>query len=170
MVEIHDEIKRSLQAAESLYHRLVLLVGKSGSGKTGVLREVAQDQNIPLININLELSRKLIELTARQRTLQLPKILNQIMNEAQPLVALDNLEILFDQALKQNPLHLLQDISRNRTVLASWNGAYDGRKIVYAEIVHPEYRSYDSGDLLIVSMDGAATTAPTKINTRVWQA
>ncbi len=39
MVEIHDEIKRSLQAAESLYHRLVLLVGKSGSGKTGVLRD-----------------------------------------------------------------------------------------------------------------------------------
>ena len=170
MVEIHDEIKRSLQAAESLYHRLVLLVGKSGSGKTGVLREVAEEQDTPLININLELSRKLIELTARQRALQLPKILNQIMNEAQPLVALDNLEILFDQTLKQNPLHLLQGISRNRTVLASWNGAYDGRKIVYAEIGHPEYRSYDSGDLLIVSMDGAATMDPAKNNTRVWQA
>jgi len=170
MVEIHDEIKRSLQAAESLYHRLVLLVGKSGSGKTGVLREVTQDQNTPLININLELSRKLIELTARQRALQLPKILNQIMNEAQPLVALDNLEILFDQVLKQNPLHLLQGISRNRTVLASWNGAYDGRKIVYAEIGHPEYRSYESGDLLIVSMDGATTLDPAKNNTRVWQA
>ena len=167
MVEIHDEIKRSLQAAESLYHRLVLLVGKSGSGKTGVLREVAEEQDTPLININLELSRRLIELTARQRALQLPKILNQIMNEAQPLVALDNLEILFDQTLKQNPLHLLQGISRNRTVLASWNGAYDGRKIVYAEIGHPEYRSYDSGDLLIVSMDGAD---PVKNNTRVWQA
>ncbi len=167
MVEIHDKIKRSLQAAESLYHRLVLLVGKSGSGKTGVLREVAEDQDTPLININLELSRRLIELTARQRALQLPKILNQIMNEAQPLVALDNLEILFDQTLKQNPLHLLQGISRNRTVLASWNGAYDGRKIVYAEIGHPEYRSYDSGDLLIVSMDGAD---PVKNNTRVWQA
>jgi hypothetical protein len=34
---IHDKIKRSLQAAEGLYHRLVLLVGEIGSGKIGAL-------------------------------------------------------------------------------------------------------------------------------------
>ena len=40
---VHEKIKRSLQAAEGLYHRLVLLVGETGSGKTDVLREVANE-------------------------------------------------------------------------------------------------------------------------------
>ena len=39
---IHDKIKRSLQATEGLYYRLVLLVGETGSGKTVVLRDVAE--------------------------------------------------------------------------------------------------------------------------------
>ena len=167
MAEIHDKIKCSLQAAEGLYHSLVLLVGETGSGKTGVLREVVKDLGISLININLSLSRELLELTARQRSLQFPGILAQITNKAQSPVALDNIEILFDKDLKQNPLHILQGLSRNRTVLASWNGTYDGRKIVYAEIGHPEYRSYDSGNVLIVDMDGAATIDPVKTNTRI---
>ena len=166
MAEIHDKIKCSLQAAEGLYHSLVLLVGETGSGKTGVLRAVEEDLGISLININLALSRELLELTARQRSLQFPGILDQITNEAQSPVALDNLEILFDKDLKQNPLHLLQGLSRNRTVLASWNGTSTGRRIVYAEIGHPEYRSYESGDVLIVDMDGAATIDSVKNNTR----
>ena len=33
---IHDKIKRSLQATKRLYHRLVLLVGKTDSSKTSV--------------------------------------------------------------------------------------------------------------------------------------
>ena len=37
---IHDTLKRALQTADGLYHRLVLLVGEAGSGKTDVLRAV----------------------------------------------------------------------------------------------------------------------------------
>ena len=62
---IQDKIKRSLQAAKGLYHRLVLLVGETGSGKTAVLRDVAEELGVPVININLELSAQLLELTAK---------------------------------------------------------------------------------------------------------
>lgn len=53
---IHDKIKRSVQSAEGLYHRLVLLVGETGSGKTGVLRDVAEEFGTSVINVNLALS------------------------------------------------------------------------------------------------------------------
>ena len=117
---IHDKIRRSLQAAEGLYHRLVLLVGETGSGKTRVLRDVAEEFEASVINVNLALSSELLELTAKQRSLRLPGILDQIADKAQALVVLDNLEILFDKDLKQDPLRLLQGISRNRAVVASW--------------------------------------------------
>ena len=154
---IHDKIKRSLHAAEGLYHRLVLLVGETSSGKTGVLRDVAEEFGTSVINVNLALSRELLGLTAKQRSLQLPGILDQIADKDHAPVVLDNLEILFDKDLKQDPLRLLQGISRNRAVVASWNGTSTGGRLLYAEHGHPEYRSYDSVDPLIVGMDGTAT-------------
>jgi hypothetical protein len=154
---IQDKIQQSLQAAEELYHRLVLLVGVPGSGKTGVLRGVAETFGTSVINVNLALSRELLELTPRQRALRIPEIMDQIPAKSQSPLVLDNLEILFDQSLKQDPLRLLQGISRNRTVLASWSGTVNAGRLVYAETGHPEYRRYDSVDALLVDMQGPAT-------------
>ena len=151
---IQHKIKRSLHTAEGLYYRLVLLVGETGSGKTGVLRDVADDLGADVININLALSAELLELTAKQRALRLPGILEQIADKAQLTVVLDNLEILFDKNLKQDPLRLLQGISRNRSVVASWNGRTAGGKLIYAETGHPEHRNYDLADILFVTMKG----------------
>ena len=151
---ICDKIIGSIHAADGLYHRLVLLVGETGFGKTAVLRDVANDLNSPIINVNLALSNELLELTTKQRSLRLSVILDQIVGKAQSPVVLDNLEILFDNDLQQDPLRLLQSISRNRTVVASWNGAFTGGRLLYAEMGHPEYRSYDSIDAIILSMDG----------------
>ena len=154
---IQAQVKRSLQTAEGLYHRLVLLVGETGSGKTAVLRGVAAELGVPVIDINLELSIQLLELTIRQRALRLPELLDQIVAIGHSTMVLDNLEILFDKELKQDPLRLLQGLSRNRSVVASWNGLAEGRKLTYAEAGHPEYRRYDLIDTLIVRMNGVAT-------------
>jgi hypothetical protein len=154
---IQDKIKRSLDTAEGLYHRLVLLVGETGSGKTGVLRDIADNFDTEIININLALSSELLELTAKQRALRLPAILDLIVKKASSPIVLDNLEILFDKELKQDPLRLLQGISRNRSVIASWNGISMSDRLIYAELGHPDYHSYDAVDALIVNMNGMAT-------------
>jgi predicted AAA+ superfamily ATPase len=151
-VSIQDKIKQSLQAAEGLYHRLVLLLGETGSGKTGILRDIAEEFGSSVVNVNLALSGELLELTAKQRSLRLPGILDQIADQAQSPVVLDNLEILFDKDLQQDPLRLLQSLSRNRVVVASWNGTMHSERLIYAEPGHPEYRSYESVDALIVKM------------------
>jgi hypothetical protein len=135
----------------------VLLVGETGSGKTSVLRDIADEYRTSVVNVNLALSSQLLELTTKQRSLRLPELLGRIANKTQMPVVLDNLEILFDKDLRQDPLRLLQGISRNRVVFASWSGFFDGGRLLYAKHSHPEYRSYDSVDALIVSMNGTAT-------------
>lgn len=47
---IQDRIERSLKAPEGLYHRLVLLVGEAGSGKTGILHKVADGLGTSVVN------------------------------------------------------------------------------------------------------------------------
>jgi len=119
-------IQRIDQAAQ-LYHRLVMLVAPAGSGKTAALQDVHKRTSAPLVNVNLEISRRMLALTSRQRALNLPRVLSEIVNALESdVVLLDNLEVLFDVSLKQDPLRLLQGLSRNKTVVAAWSGTIYG--------------------------------------------
>lgn len=150
---VSQQLIRATKDMQSMYNRLVLLVAPTGFGKTQALREFCEVSGTPAINVNLELSRRMLELTERQRTLRLPVLFSEMLKEGQSdVVALDNLEILFDKDLQQDPLRLLQSVSRNRSVVATWNGTATGRKFTYAEVGHPEYRSYELDDVMIVSM------------------
>ena len=149
-------IKRIGQAAE-LYHRLVMLVAPASAGKTAALQDVHARTAAPLVNVNLELSRRMLDLTERQRALQLPRLLSEIAGSAATeVVLLDNIEVLFDVLLKQDPLRLLQGLSRNKTVVAAWSGSIDGEHMVYATPDHPEYRRYPVRDFLVVNPEAIA--------------
>ena len=146
-----DQVLRKIGEVCSLYHRLVLVVGPGGSGKTKALQEVSDSTSAPLVNVNLELTRRMLLLTERQRALQLPRLLGEIVGEAPgELVLLDHIEILFDVHLKQDTLRLLQGLSRNKTVVAAWNGSIVDGHMTYAVPDHPEYRRYPVRDLVIV--------------------
>lgn len=153
---IENKITRLIREAEELYHRLVLIAGKSGSGKTSVVQNLAKMHGAKPININLHISKELLELTEKQRQLKVSEILSQTVNNIGDKVFLDNIEILFDVKLKQDPLRLLQGLSRNLTVVTSWNGTYEKGKLTYAEPGHREYRSYDLTYTLVFNMSGEA--------------
>jgi hypothetical protein len=147
-----DQVMRKIGEARDLYHRLILIVAPAGSGKTSALQDVSAATCAPLINVNLELSRRMLDLTERQRALQVPRLLGEVVGEAAgDVVLLDNIEILFDVHLKQDPLRLLQGLSRNRTVVAAWNGSIVDGYMTYAVPNHPEYRRYPIRDLLVAS-------------------
>ena len=149
-----EEVVASMKQAAGLYHRLVLLVASSGSGKTAVLQEVVNRTNSPRINLNLELSRRLLELPSRQRVLRVRDLIDGIIDEAGvEAVLLDNIELLFDRTLQQDPLRLLQSISRNRTLVASWNGTLEGGQLIYATPDHHDYRRYPTHETLIVRLE-----------------
>jgi len=149
-----DRIVQLIDQAATLYSRLVVLVAPAGSGKTAVLRQVHERTGAPLISVNLELSRHMLDLTARHRVLQLQPLLNQIVITVPGETALlDNTEMLFDVALKHDPLMLLKGLSRHKTVVASWSGSAEGSYITYAAPGHPEYRRYRIEDFLLANLE-----------------
>jgi hypothetical protein len=155
-----DELTHKVEASRELYHRLTLLVAPAGSGKTAALLQFASKASAPYVNVNLEMSHRMLDLTEKQRSLRAGTVLGEIVGAtAGDPIILDNIELLFDRSLQQDPLRLLKDLSRNRTVVASWNGSICESGIAYAVPDHPEYRRYARGDIdfLFVTTGGAET-------------
>ena len=147
-------MSEKIRHAASLYHRLVLLVGGPDTGKTGTLRNMAKSIDAPIFNINLEVSRQMLDLTERQRPRHVQPLLERIVAEAEgEVVLLDNLEILFDVTLRLDPLRLLQGLSRSRTVVAVWTGSIKDGHLHYASPGHPEYRCYAVEGILTVTTE-----------------
>jgi len=152
-----DKVIRSIDQAAEQYYRLVVLVAPAGAGKTAALQEVHERTSALLVNVNLELSRCMLDLTERQRALQLPRLLAEIVSaSAVDVVLLDNIEVLFDVSLMLDPLRLLQGLSRNKTVVAAWSGSVEGKHMVYATPDHAEYKRYPLLDFLVVDQEAIA--------------
>ena len=156
MWNLQHAVEEHTRLAERLYNRLVLVVGECGTATFEVLRNVSEGMNAPLINIGLELSRRLLDLAERQRSIRVRNLLEQVVDETESdIVILYRTEILFDVTLRQDPMRLLQGLSRNRTVIATWDGTINENNIEYAVAGHPEHRRCPIDGVLIVRVDEA---------------
>lgn len=149
---LKEQVLQAVKTVESLYSKLVLVVGQSCTGKTAIMHLLAGHFKTPLINVNLVLSRLLLDQTPRQRVLHFPDLLADLADRSTEPVLLDNIEIIFDKNLKQDPLRLLQNIARRHIVVAAWPGEIKSGRLTYAEPSHQEYRIYDLADLVTVQL------------------
>ena len=98
------QLQHAIQQVTSQYYRLVILVGATASGKTTALQTVAQNLGCQLLNVNLELSKKMLELTRTQRSRQVERLLREVIASVPgDVVLLDNREFLLDTALELQP-------------------------------------------------------------------
>lgn len=158
MTEVATKLETAIEQAASQYYRLVILAGAPGSGKTAALHAVAQKFGHPIVNVNFELSKRMLELTRSQRSRQVERLLKEVIADVPgDVVLLDNVEILFDTALEVEPLRLLQVSSRNQTIVASWNGSYRDGTLMYAEPGHPEFNQFKQTDAVVIPVGTSET-------------
>ena len=157
MTETAVKLEQAIEQAAGQYYRLVILAGAPASGKTTALQSTAQKLGCPLLNVNLELSKRMLELTRTQRSRQVEPLLKEVIAAAPgEVVLLDNLEILFDTGLEVEPLRLLQVSSRNRTIVASWNGSFQAGTLIYAEPGHPEFIQFKQTEAVVITVGTSA--------------
>jgi len=153
-----ERLIESLPVANASYHRLILAVGPARSGKTAALNELSAARGWPRINVNLRLAEPLIDLTQKLRAVRVAGLLEDLVRETPAeVVLLDNIEILFAEELSQDPLRLVQNLSRNQTIVVAWPGEFDGQSLTYAEPGHPEFRRYSTPEAVVAR---AVDTAP----------
>jgi hypothetical protein len=135
-----EDLRACVTQAERGYYKLVLVVGPRSTGKTHFLRWAAEVLKTPIINVGLEAARKFMDMTARQRRLKAEAVIDGLFAAAGTgQVCVENTEILFEPSLHLNPLRLLENLSRNRTIIATWHGQFKDRTLIHAHPDHPEF-------------------------------
>ncbi|HMP81718.1 MAG TPA: BREX-3 system P-loop-containing protein BrxF [Verrucomicrobiota bacterium] len=143
----------TIRATQGAYYKLTILAGGARSGKTKLLHQVAGQLGFPLINLSLHLSQRLLSQSRRQRSLNAEAVAIDVIDEhLKSGLCLDDTELLFDKTLKTNPLVFLQDISRNRLIVATWNGVVTDGELRYGHTGHPDYFSKPVSGYPVVSV------------------
>lgn len=145
-------ILKKVDIIKDQFYRLILIVGPSENGQENILYHLAKKIDAPVLNINLEVSRRLLEFSEKQRPTKVAKVVgNLIAEKNKKKFIFQNIELLFAASLKIDPLRLLQKISRNDTIIVGWNGKIQNNNLIYAEPSHPDYRKYNTKDLNILN-------------------
>lgn len=135
-----DQLLEVIRGTQVSYHKLIVIAGHSGSGKTSVLTRVADHLDAPVMNLSLLLSQRLLSSTKRQRRMHALEVARELIDEqSQACACVDNTEMLFDSALSLNPLQFLQDVSRNRLIVSTWNGEIADRFLSFGYPTHPDF-------------------------------
>lgn len=148
-------LDRLVDEITALHSKLILLVGPHGCGKTTLLADLANRRAVKVMNVGAELGKRLAALPQRQRALQANVAMRDLADEyaSGDLLVLDNIELLFDQSLKLDPLDLLKRHAHRRRVVAAWPGELRDGRLSYAEIGHPEYQDYNLDGLVPFEID-----------------
>ncbi len=117
-------------------HKLLLIVGEPGSGKSKVIREYSQETGIPIIDLD-----KIFANTASDQLMNEMK--NFLKNYNQNVLLLDNKKILYTKDSTIDLMDFLKEISLSIPVVATWNGHIENnqlhhiRKDTLKDLIYP---------------------------------
>ena len=139
-----EKLENLVDDIASLNSKLVLLIGPPRSGKSGLLAELSERRDTPVLNVAATLGRQLLAIPSTRRHLQAADLLNDLVDETarHGLLLLDNIELLFDRTLHLNPLDLLKRHAHAGRVVAVWPGELRESRLYYAATGHPEHQDY----------------------------
>lgn len=144
--EIKYNLKNSISLVEARRHRLVILIAKDD-----ITNQVLNCLELKDINLNLLLSEKLLNVPVNKRSRAVGPLIDDIIKtNALEVLAITGYELLFLPELKQDPIRLFEELSKERTIVVIWKGQYDNGILTHAEPWHREYREYSNIDAEII--------------------
>lgn len=128
-------------------HRFIIVTSHKD-----VSEEQAKTVGAVLLNLNLKLSEKLIDIPQSKRSRAISSVINEVI-EAYPkdkVLLINHFELLFLPELEQDPIRLFEDLSRERTLVLLWPGVYEDGVLSYAQPWHSEYREFADVDATMI--------------------
>jgi hypothetical protein len=156
--EFQETLDGTIRHAASARHRLVLVVGEAGSGKSAFLQSIAAAHAMQFLSLGEPLGIRLLETSPRTRPLIIEDAVRQLIDGTRAGVCMDGTDILFNPALRCDPLRLACSISQNTFVAYSLTGRIEGKRFVRGYPDHPEFYSEELPSVPIITLDRSEPT------------
>ena len=157
MVIMASQIESLLACVETVKrqtHRLVIVTGNPGSGKSQILREVSMKKKWDYIDCRTLVSEEIIELLPVMRAAKAPAIISEILERYDTDVfLLDRVQTFFTPVLHIDPLTLLRSLSEKYTLVVAWPGYYKDNCLFFERAGESVHLQFDAADLTIWSME-----------------
>ncbi|MBL9185852.1 MAG: BREX-3 system P-loop-containing protein BrxF [Opitutaceae bacterium] len=153
-----EKIDETIRHARSGRHRLVLVIGDAGSGKSAFLQSIAAARAMQFLSLGEPLGIRLLETSPRTRPLVIEDTVRQFIDGTRAGVCIDGTDILFNPALRCDPLRLACSISQNTFVAFTLTGRIEGKRFVHGYPDHPEFYSEEVPSVPIITLDRSEPT------------
>ncbi|HWR38773.1 MAG TPA: BREX-3 system P-loop-containing protein BrxF [Patescibacteria group bacterium] len=128
-----QRVVECVHEVEKHAEHVVLIVGKPGSGKSKILRELDTMRGWKYVDSRTLLDSDFMELPPKARSAEAAAVIGrELENQGAKVILLDNIQVLFTPLLKLEPLELLKNLSRKQTIVAAWPGDYDEGRLSIA--------------------------------------
>ena len=120
----------AIQKMEPKKEKLILLVGKPGSGKSRVLRELAQQKGYRYVECQELFTDELMEMLPGQRTKKAAEEMARALGRfGADVILLDGIADLYAPMLGLEPLDLVRTLSEEQKIIAAWPGLYEENQL-----------------------------------------
>ena len=142
-----ERLNKIINAAKLQRSQLIIICNPN---KEKLMKQNNNKYCIQDVNINLELSKKLMDIPKTKRSNRVRRCLTEILHKFNSDVLwIERIQILFHPELEFDPIQFFQNASRNITIILLWDGEYKNNKLIYAEPGHQEYRVFSEIDAQI---------------------
>lgn len=147
-------IVECVHETEQAPEHLVLVVGKPGSGKSKIFRELAVMRGWEYVDCSTLLTEEFLELVPKVRSLEAPFIMGKILAKKKAdVILLDGIQILFAPVLQIDPLVLLRQLSKKQTILAAWPGEFDGKNLLFHQVGQKSKQEYKADNIKVIELN-----------------
>lgn len=122
-------------------HQMLIVVGAT-------TKQLTLLDQIPRLAISELLCEKLLPLANKRRVDEVEALLAELISaqEAGP-VLLERIHLLFEPSLQLEVLRCLKAVSKQRTLIIDWPGAYNGAALSFSMPGKPDYFYYSETEL-----------------------
>jgi len=138
-------IKEKIDVVKDAKYKLVLIVGKPGTGKSKLIQDFANEEGLPIIDLNRILGEEIPEGQTSEYITNFMKGFLQTYNKE--IILLDNKRVLYSKNSEIDLLTFLKEISEDKVVVSTWNGMMEDNKLIHIRSKLPENLTYPLSNL-----------------------
>jgi len=157
--QMRTSVLEALRLIAADRHKLVILVGDFGTGKTTLLKDLAPEVGAEYVNLNLHLTDQLLSLPRRQYDdgVTVHRLIDELCDELSPdgrPLFVDNIELLFSPELGRiNPIDTFKRVSRQRPVVLALPARRQGAHAEYSALGREDHMRVSLENFTVIQME-----------------